>query len=861
MITSTQLNFDDDSSSAVSSYVFHPRTSRPEAGNKYYIREVTGGWNGAVAGNPTDSQCNVLSNCVGYANGRFNEIGQYGQCRYQLTGMAGGFIEDAQSLGLQIGQVPRLGAIICWAKPSSSTPEWGHVAVVEEIVSDDKFLISESCFGGSAWTSEYITKVDGSWWYGIGYVFRGFIYNPAVPIDVSIGTSQTYDGGPVYEDSTGTPRWQPQEYTYNLTDGPWNKELITFQETRDVIYNVDNRDINAPDFGPNLLSYPSLVESPYINVTIGEYTFGKYQEKSKGNITDNNYQIIKKYPNFITSLNAVKINGQVNVYTINLLYQIRSGDDPNFIDKVLSTVGYGKIKISYGDYASPSFIYKEEEAIITKVTQKVNFQSSSINYTISCTSSALQLLGSSYSYLPHPHTKPSKVIKDIIEDPKYRLTEVFPGMIKSNYGRFLIDDDAAVDIPAKQYMDPLSYINFLVSYMIPESDNPASTQRSATYFLTIHDDSYADYSNVGGSYFKISKISSNYRTIPTFNTYTVDVGYPGGDNPGENLVMDFQVSDDNSWSLLYNYYNSPTSPIAAEENYTYSINDQGQLIQNYSPNVTTNARYGKTTAAMKAWWTRMTEFPIQATLVIKGLVRSAMLMTYLRVNSYFYGKKHVSSGLYVITKQEDKVDSQGYRTTLSLTRIAGADDYIQRRTYTRELEVFTGNDTYNNTYKSSIQAFDEQVVSTAVEDKDINKTSPWSGIIEFDTASRWIVPEGCAVYAVFDQEGNMYTDTTKWPFVSIDRDENVDNKGFILQRLSYFDTDDQYDLTYFNKERGEYYFPQDMEACQADWVPGLGFAGRWLAVTVGNQVYFHLDTYDGIYDQTGTSGQFLPQLS
>jgi len=44
------------------------------------------------------------------------------------------------------------------------------------------------------------------------------------------------------------------------------------------------------------------------------------------------------------------------------------GDDPNFIDKILSTVGYGKIKISYGDYASPSFIYKEEEAIITKVT-------------------------------------------------------------------------------------------------------------------------------------------------------------------------------------------------------------------------------------------------------------------------------------------------------------------------------------------------------------------------------------------------------------------------------------------------------------------------------------------------------------
>ncbi|MBO7697158.1 MAG: hypothetical protein J6Y28_04550 [Acholeplasmatales bacterium] len=105
----------------------------------------------------------------------------------------------------------------------------------------------------------------------------------------------------------------------------------------------------------------------------------------------------------------------------------------------------------------------------------------------------------------------------------------------------------------------------------------------------------------------------------------------------------------------------------------------------------------------------MTEFPISATLVIKGLVRSAMLMTYLRVNSYFFGKKHISSGLYVITKQEDKIDSQGYRTILSLTRIAGADDYIQRKEYTRQAEVFTGNDTYRQPEQSETKVvpFDE----------------------------------------------------------------------------------------------------------------------------------------------------------
>ena len=48
-----------------------------------------------------------------------------------------------------------------------------------------------------------------------------------------------------------------------------------------------------------------------------------------------------------------------------------------------------------------------------------------------------------------------------------------------------------------------------------------------------------------------------------------------------------------------------------------------------------------------------------------------MLMSFVRVNTYFYGKKHVSSGLYIITKQQDQIDTSGYRTTLSLTRIRG----------------------------------------------------------------------------------------------------------------------------------------------------------------------------------------------
>jgi hypothetical protein len=52
-------------------------------------------------------------------------------------------------------------------------------------------------------------------------------------------------------------------------------------------------------------------------------------------------------------------------------------------------------------------------------------------------------------------------------------------------------------------------------------------------------------------------------------------------------------------------------------------------------------------------------------------------MQYLRLNVVFPGgHKHISSGLYLVTKQEDSIDSNGYRTTLGLTKIAGDADMV-----------------------------------------------------------------------------------------------------------------------------------------------------------------------------------------
>ena len=73
------------------------------------------------------------------------------------------------------------------------------------------------------------------------------------------------------------------------------------------------------------------------------------------------------------------------------------------------------------------------------------------------------------------------------------------------------------------------------------------------------------------------------------------------------------------------------------------------------------------------WWSKITEYPISATITIKGLLRPALLMEYVNLNVLFFGKKHIASGIYIITKQVDSINGSGCRTTLNLTRIDSPD--------------------------------------------------------------------------------------------------------------------------------------------------------------------------------------------
>ena len=409
----------------------------------------------------------------------------------------------------------------------------------------------------------------------------------------------------------------------------------------------------------SLISVQNNVQTPFIVVKIGDYTFGEY--KRSGKLGTNSIQKVT-FPNLVTAIDIKKVNGAINTYTVYLTYGITEHDDPNMIEKVISSVSETrKINFLYGDYSAPAFIYKNEEAIITKVTSKVNFKSSQIEYTISATSSSLSLNAGVFNFPGYSSKKPSDVLKKLILDEQYGLTTIFYGMKKTSQAslsEFIVGDDKPVKLQAQASMSIIAYINYLVSCMTWVHEPANNPLKSALYFWSAYDDITNEY---GGPYFKVVRVDANARYTSSSNAYSIDVGYPGGTH-----IIDFSINTNDSWAILYNH----SKKINLSE-YSYEIDDSGKVVPALSPVVTKSSKYLTTTETSKAWWSQMTQYPVSATLTIKGLLKPAVLMSFIKINSYFFGKKHISSGLYIITKQQDRVDSSGYKTTLSLTRISG----------------------------------------------------------------------------------------------------------------------------------------------------------------------------------------------
>lgn len=415
----------------------------------------------------------------------------------------------------------------------------------------------------------------------------------------------------------------------------------------------------------SLLSNLNRVESPFVKVTIGDYTFGVYEKNAVKNYDATG--IFKmheiKYPNYIQSLNITKINGQVNRYELRFDYPVTQNDDPNFFEKVFSSVSRSrKIIFSYGDFSMPTYIYKDEEALILKVRPSVNVEKAVISYTVEAISRAILSTSGTFNW-DAKYCKPSDEIKRILRlNSKYGLQDVFYGM--RDYDKVISDnlirsDDRPVQLEYQSRMSVFDYLSYLVNSMIPLASELENNKQSAVYSLTVIDDTSGVY---GGPYFTV-KLTD--KKVDIFSAYEIDVGFPSKD-----IILDYSSEVDDTYSIYYDYQQELNN-----NEYAYRINRQGQLEEIYSPAISSDNEHYETQPIDKTWWGKVTEFPIKAKITIKGLLRPAVLMTHVRLNLYFFGKKFIQSGLYIITQQQDSIGLRGnFKTTLTMVRISGDDE-------------------------------------------------------------------------------------------------------------------------------------------------------------------------------------------
>ena len=159
--------------------IFNKRTTAPARDNRYFFNNQFNAFAGTRWAPPQ-----VTGNCTWYAKGRFAEV--MGMRANVNTGNAtfwfgnnGGF--PNRNDNYQRGQIPRLGAIVCWSGGSSGA---GHVGVVEEIYPDGSYDISHSIWGGFAFELRRIRNNH----YSNNHRFQGFIYNP---VEFATNTPQT----------------------------------------------------------------------------------------------------------------------------------------------------------------------------------------------------------------------------------------------------------------------------------------------------------------------------------------------------------------------------------------------------------------------------------------------------------------------------------------------------------------------------------------------------------------------------------------------------------------------------------------------------------------------------------------------
>ena len=414
-------------------------------------------------------------------------------------------------------------------------------------------------------------------------------------------------------------------------------------------------------------------QAPVVYVEIMGVTFGLHD------ITDDQLDIttimqrpvtpnsLVKYPNLVTNLKVDKIvSGEINKYTLEIKYLPQDGEDPSYIDKLLSanrTQNNSMITIAYGDGSLDGFNFRKYEAMVVGYKMKVDFSTACMTYTINAMSiaSSYEITGPNgnimqHSFVDRTNVRVSDIIKEIYYDPTYGLQLVFPGGIYID-GAHINEWDPKnpPDILLEEStisggkMTPFQYLKSLVPRMIASDIGI----EESTGFLYSIDDGYRNQS------FHIDRVlDSNGKTYAD----EIVIGTEG------SVVIDYEVTTDMSLGIAIDYGknkdpNAFTSYFVNSENEEVELDTYGSIKTDSTDDALVD----------KKWWDMVSSIPYGLRLVVRAMKRQIPLMTPIKVTILIKGRLYFLSGIYMVVKVNDEVNGNGYTTEMELLRTSGLE--------------------------------------------------------------------------------------------------------------------------------------------------------------------------------------------
>lgn len=204
---------------------YTPRLTAPSKSDKNFIHYSKCGYNTCIMIDKNTGS--VLPNCVGYAQGRLLEILGAKAPNWKLPACnAEDWFETAQKNGFKTGQTPKLGAVVVWraGQTHNNADGAGHVAVVEEIMSNGDIVVSQSAWGGTEFYLSTITKASGYMYNSnrpfLGFIYCGIEFEQPIPASENIvaGKKITLNSTPCYSSETAKEAYGTKTGTFYLWD-------------------------------------------------------------------------------------------------------------------------------------------------------------------------------------------------------------------------------------------------------------------------------------------------------------------------------------------------------------------------------------------------------------------------------------------------------------------------------------------------------------------------------------------------------------------------------------------------------------------------------------------------------------------